>query len=200
MLYIAKPVQTGLNKSKLVRFSWPIGYNVDKMMVSLTWRSAEHSDKKLFTSKRWISWISFMGSPYLFLPVLSMSFAFARRIHLFYRIKLKQLVNSAANTPNETQQFSWNSICDILDEDCIKQYVYVVYNWIILNAKTKMLYKCFLLLPRKKNVPVAHLYLSSFSSRSDDANVVLLDIRFAHMITTCHHLEKTLTFSVICFI
>lgn len=128
MLYIAKPVKTGLNKSKLVRFSWPKGYNVDKMMVSLTWRSAEHSDKKIFTSKRWISRISFMGSPYLFLSVLSMSFAFARRIHLFYRIKLKQLVNSVANIPNETQQFSWNSICDILDEDCIKQYVHVVYN------------------------------------------------------------------------
>lgn len=100
MLYIAKPLQTSLNKSKLVRFSWPKGYNADKMMVSLTWRSAEHSDKKLFTGKRWISWISSMGSPYLLLSVLSMSFTFARRIHLFFRIKLKQLVNSLANIPN----------------------------------------------------------------------------------------------------
>lgn len=102
MVYLAKPVQTGLNKSKLVRFSWPKDYNADKTKVSLTWRSAQHSDKKLFTSESLMSWISFMVNPYLFLSVLSMSFAFARRIHLFFRIKLKQLVNNLANIPNET--------------------------------------------------------------------------------------------------
>lgn len=81
MLYIVKFVKIGLNKFKLVRFSWLKGYNVDKMVVSLIWRLVEYSDRKIFISKRWIFWIFFMGSLYLFLLVLSMFFVFVRCIY-----------------------------------------------------------------------------------------------------------------------
>lgn len=43
---------------------------------------------------------------------------------------------------------------------------------------------------------LVRLWLGGY--RSVDANIVL-DIRYAHMITKCHHLLKALTFSVISF-